>query len=56
MKPIHDRMPLLLERDEIDKWLFEDVLTENFLQKMPALLERRTDFEQMSLFPVENSK
>ena len=56
MKLIHDRMPLLLERDEIDKWLFEDVLTENFLQKTPALLERRTDFEQMSLFPVENSK
>ena len=56
MKPIHDRMPLLLERDEISKWLFEDGLTKRFLQKMPALLERRTDFEQMSLFSVENSK
>ena len=56
MKPIHDRMPLLLERDEISKWLFEDKLTEGFLQKKPALLERRTDFEQMSLFFVENSK
>ena len=56
MKPIHDRMPLLLERDEISKWLFEDRLTEAFLQKTPALLERRTDFEQMSLFPVENSR
>ena len=50
MKPVHDRMPLLLERDEISKWLFEDRLTEEFLQKTPALLERRTDFEQMSLF------
>ena len=56
MKPVHDRMPLLLERDEISKWLFEDGLTEAFLQKTPALLEHRTDFEQMSLFPVENSK
>ena len=56
MKPIHDRMPLLLERDEIDMWLFDDGLTEGFLQKTPALLERRTDFEQMSLFSVENSK
>ena len=56
MKPVHDRMPLLLERDEISKWLFEDGLTEAFLQKMPALLERRTDFEQMSLFPAENSR
>ena len=56
MKPVHDRMPLLLERDEIKEWLLEDSLTENFLQKTPALLERRADFEQMSLFPVENSK
>ena len=56
MKPVHDRMPLLLDRDEIKEWLFEDNLTENFLQKMPALLERRADFEQMSLFPVENSR
>lgn len=56
MKPVHDRMPLLLERDEIEKWLFEDDLTEALLQKTPALLERRSDFEQMSLFPVENSQ
>ena len=58
MKPVHDRMPLLLERDEIGKWLFEDNLTEVLLRKTPALLERRADFEQMSLFPVvvENSK
>ena len=56
MKPVHDRMPLLLDRDEIKEWLFEDNLTENFLQKTPALLERRADFEQMSLFSVENSR
>ena len=56
MKPIHDRMPLLLDRDEITEWLFENSLTENFLQKKPARLDRRADFEQMSLFPVENSR
>ena len=53
MKPVHDRMPLLLDRDEIGEWLFEDNLTEIFLQKTPALLKRRADFEQMSLFPME---
>ena len=37
MKPVHDRMPLLLERDEIGKWLFEDNLIEAFLHKIPAL-------------------
>ena len=33
MKPVHDRMPLLLERDEISKWMFEARLTEDFTYK-----------------------
>ena len=56
MRQVHDRMPLVLERDEINKWLKEDLLVEAFLQKVPPLLERRTDFEQMSLFASENSR
>lgn len=56
MRPVHDRMPLVLERDEIRKWLTEDQLVGTFLQKMPPSLERRMDFEQMSLFTSENSK
>lgn len=56
MRPVHDRMPLVLERDEIQKWLNEDMLVETFLQKTSPLLERRTDFEQMSLFASDNSK
>ena len=56
MKPVHDRMPLVLERDEIHKWLKEDQLVETFLQKTPALLERRIEFEQMNLFSADNSK
>ena len=49
MKPVHDRMPLVLERDEIYKWLNEDQMMETFLQKMPALLERRVEYEQISI-------
>lgn len=56
MKPVHDRMPLVLERDEIHKWLNEDQLVEDFLQKMPPLLERRAEYEQMNLFSADNSK
>lgn len=56
MQPVHDRMPLVLGQDEVHKWLFEDTLVGTFLQKVPPLLERRTDYEQMSLFPIENSK
>ena len=56
MKPVHDRMPLVLEREEIQRWLNEDQLVESFLKKTPPLLERRMDFEQMSLFNSESSK
>ena len=50
MRPVHDRMPLVLERDEIREWLNEDCLVHTFLRTVPALLDRQTDFEQMSLF------
>lgn len=50
MQPVHDRMPLVLEQDEIVPWIFEREKTEGILHKVPCLLERRTEFEQMSLF------
>lgn len=54
MQPVHNRMPLVLEQDEVRKWLFEDLLVGTFLHKIPPLLERRSDFEQMSLFSSED--
>ena len=50
MKPVHDRMPLILEEDEIGPWLYDPEHAANLLKKVPVLLERRTDYEQMSLF------
>lgn len=50
MKPVHDRMPLILERQEIAEWVFQDAKTEEILHKTPCLLERETDYEQLSLF------
>lgn len=50
MKPVHDRMPLILERQEIAEWMFRDAETESFLRKTPCLLERKTEYEQLSLF------
>lgn len=49
MEPIHDRMPLLLEREEIGPWIFDRDKTEAFLRREPYQLERKTEFEQMSL-------
>ncbi len=50
MEPVHDRMPLILERKEITEWIFNDRKTESILHKIPCLLERKTEYEQLSLF------
>ena len=52
MEPVHDRMPLILERDEAVCWLLEDDASEEMLRKAPPLLERRTEFEQLSIFQL----
>ena len=50
MEPVHDRMPLILEYQEIAEWMFDDTKTESILHKTPCLLERKTEYEQLSLF------
>ena len=50
MSPVHDRMPLILEPDEILPWIFNDKRAEEILQKTPCLLERTNDYEQLGLF------
>ena len=50
MLPVHDRMPVILEPEEIMSWIFNDAETGQLLQKIPCLLERSVEFEQMCLF------
>lgn len=50
MKSTHDRMPLILERDELMSWVSDDGKTLEFLQKAPAPLQKRSDYEQQTLF------
>lgn len=50
MEPVHDRMPLILDRQEVAEWMLDDTKTEGILHKAPCLLERKTDYEQLSLF------
>lgn len=52
MEPVHERMPLILEREEVVDWLLEDDAVQELLQKLPPLLERRTEYEQMSIFQL----
>lgn len=50
MSPVHDRMPLILEPDEVMPWIYDGERTKDLLNKIPCLLRRRTEFEQLSLF------
>ena len=46
----HDRMPVLLSPEDLNRWLFDHTATEKLLaEKMPALLHRQ-DYEQIALF------
>lgn len=49
VRPVHDRMPLILDEDEVEKWIFEDQLLDYFLQKTPVSLNRRQEYEQVRL-------
>ena len=50
MEPVHDRMPLILEEDEIIPWIMEDGSCGKILKKAPCQLNRSTEYEQLSLF------
>ena len=48
--PVHNRMPLILEPEELKDWVLDDQATESLLHKTPLLLEQRAEYEQMRLF------
>lgn len=48
MQPVHDRMPLLLGAEETAAWILDGRQTDRLLKKSPPLLERDTDYEQLS--------
>ena len=50
MSPVHDRMPLILEKGDLGPWIFDGGRTEEILEKPPCLLGRRCDYEQLSMF------
>lgn len=50
MIPVHDRMPIILERDELVEWITNKEWAVNHLNKKPCQLDVKTEFEQISLF------
>ena len=50
MAPFHDRMPLIIKKDEVKEWLRDSSSTKDFLaQPMPKLTAVKEN-QQISLF------
>ena len=47
MQPVHDRMPVILQEDMIDTWLLDDTVTQQILNKVPPVLSREAEVEQL---------
>lgn len=50
VRPVHERMPLILGKEEIRSWIWEDSRLCGFLNKSSPLLERWQDYEQIRMF------
>ena len=47
MEPVHDRMPVVLQEDMIDTWLLDGTATKQILEKVPPVLCREAEVEQL---------
>ena len=50
MKPVHDRMPCIIEENQIYDWLMDDGKTSFFLNAGSPMLQRKQEYEQQRLF------
>ncbi len=50
MLPIHDRMPLVLAREQIEPWLYDAKATERFLSMTPPLMNKELLDAQIGLW------
>jgi len=46
---VHDRMPLILDEDEVEKWVYEDGFVHYILQKTPCMLRKYQEYEQQEM-------
>lgn len=46
----HDRMPLILEPDQLEDWIRNDNRTESILKQVPVMLDKSAEYEQQTLF------
>lgn len=49
LRKIHGRMPLILEQNELENWIFDDNCLEFLLHKTPVMMEHEQEYEQLTL-------
>ena len=49
MIKVHDRMPLILEKEQMEDW-FDNEKMQVILRQEPVMLKRQAEYEQLSLF------
>lgn len=61
MREIHDRMPLILYKEQVESWLFDEKQTDNLLRLTPPYLHREElskaankEFEQLTFDFLKN--
>ncbi|MBO6197657.1 MAG: SOS response-associated peptidase family protein, partial [Butyrivibrio sp.] len=50
MEPVHDRMPVMIEAANAQDYLQDTSAAMDLLKEPMPLLDRSTDYEQLSLF------
>ena len=50
MAPVHSRMPLVLEREQVRDWILDSAKTKELLGQEPPQLDRDCEYEQQTLF------
>ena len=50
VEKVHNRMPLILTKKEIEAWIFDASMTEYFLSKGSLFMEKYQEYEQQTLF------
>lgn len=49
MKPVHDRMPVMIAQEEIDSWINDNNKLADFLERPQVMLEREQDAGQIRM-------
>ena len=52
MEKVHDRMPLILETDQIQDWLLDDKAADSILKQTSVMLDKYTEYEQLTFFDL----